>query len=51
MEFSIDTIFGVRLGAEFIPKDVAQNVFGDDAEWGFMVDIFIISFMIIKTNG
>jgi hypothetical protein len=47
MDVSFDTIFGVRVGFEFVPADVAQAVFGEEYRGGIMIDLFIFNIMLM----
>ena len=47
MDVSVDTIFGVRVGFEFIPADVAKELISEEATGGLLLDLFIVSFMFV----
>lgn len=47
---AVSTIFGVNVGAEFMPKPVVEQM-DKDALWGFLLDLFILRIMYIKLTS
>lgn len=50
MDIAVDTIYGMRVGFEYVPPATAKEVFGETANRAFMFDLLILNVIVVTRS-